>query len=300
MRNRKKKGHKLYAFTVLTLGIAIIVLSIIVFFYVQKIEITGNEYTKDAEIVAVIQEDPAAVNSLYVLGKYKLNKYEMPGSLESAKISLSAPWALKVTVKERPIVGFIYDDDGYVYFDKDGLVVCKGREVIEGVPQLEGIEVKKAKLYKPVNCGEKELFESALKLMNEVKLCELTPDRIVCENGELYLYFAEVCVAIGNTVSTEKIAQIKPIVAELEGQIGTLHLEFYENESSTVTFIQGELPGQEAAVEEEAKEDETADEVAEESYDESYEEEYYEESYDESYEEEYYEEEYYDESYEEY
>ena len=130
MGNKKKKGHRLYAFTVLVLGIAIIVLSIIVFFYVQKIEITGNEYTKDVEIIEIIQEDPASVNSLYVIGKYKLNKYDMPGSLESVKITLTSPWALKVTVKEKPIVGYIYDDDGYVYFDKDGLVVRKGREVI--------------------------------------------------------------------------------------------------------------------------------------------------------------------------
>lgn len=286
MGNKKKKGHRLYAFTVLVLGIAIIVLSIIVFFYVQKIEITGNEYTKDVEIIEIIQEDPASVNSLYVIGKYKLNKYDMPGSLESVKITLTSPWALKVTVKEKPIVGYIYDDDGYVYFDKDGLVVCKGREVIEGVPQLEGIEVKKAALYKTVNCGQKELFEAALELMKEVQVYELIPDRIVCENGELYLYFAEVCVAIGNSVSTEKIAQIKPIVEKLEGQSGTLHLEFYENESSTVTFNKGEFPGQEKA-EEEPPLEENADEDTDE--------EVYEEVHEESYEESYEEEEYYDE-----
>lgn len=294
MKNKKKKGHKLYAFTVIALGIAIIIMSIVVFFYVQKIEITGNEYTKNAEIIEVIQEDPAAINSLYILGKYKLNKYDMPGSFESVKINLTAPWALKVTVKEKPIVGYVFDEDGYVYFDKDGLVVCKGRELIAGVPQLEGIEVKKAALYKNVSCGEKELFEEALKLMNEIKGYELTPDRIVCENGELYLYFGEVCVAIGNSVSTEKIAQIKPIITQLEGQSGTLHLEFYESESSTVTFNQGEYPGQEKT--EEAPAEDTTDTTDEEVY----EEEYYDESYDEEYYDDSYEEEYYDESYDEY
>ena len=244
MGNRKKKGHRLYAFTVLVLGIAIIVMSIIVFFYIQKIEITGNEYTKSADIIEVLQEEPASINSLYVLAKHKLNKYHMPGSLESVNISLTAPWALKVTVEEKPIVGFTYDDDGYVYFDKEGLVVQKGREIIQGVPQLEGIEVKKADLYETMECTQKELFKSALKLMEEVAVYELAPDRIVCADDGLYLYFGEVCVAIGDTVTTEKVAQIKPIVARLEGKSGTLHLEFYESESSTVTFNQDEFPEQ--------------------------------------------------------
>lgn len=242
MKHRKKKGHRLYAFTVLTLGVVIVILSIVVFFYVQKIEITGNEYTKDSEIIEIIQKDPASVNSLYVICKYKLNKYNMPGCFDSVKISLTAPWEVKVEVKEKPIVGYVYDDDGYVYFDKDGFVVNKGREVYEGAPHLEGFDVKKAKLYKPLNVTDEKLFSTALELMEEIKHYELAPSRIVCENGELYLYFDEVCVAVGNIITTEKIAQIKPIVSNLEGQSGTLHLEFYENESSTVTFNQGEYP----------------------------------------------------------
>ena len=257
MGNRKRKGHKLYAFTVLTLGIVIIILSIVVFFYVQKIDITGNKYTKDTDIIEIIQKDPASVNSLYIMGKYMLKKYDMPASFDSVEIKLTAPWAVQINVKEKPIVGFVYDDEGYVYFDKKGLVVNKGREVFEGVPHLEGFDVSKAELYKPLNVAEEKLFSSALELLEEVKVSELSPDRITCYNGELYLYFGEVCVAVGNTVSTEKIAQIQPIVTELEGQSGTLHLEFYENESSTVTFIQGEFPEQKTSTEVENTEEES-------------------------------------------
>ena len=208
----------------------------------QNIEINGNEYTKDSEIIEIIQNDPAAVNSLYVVSKHMMNRYDMPECFSEVEISLTAPWAIKIDVKEKPIVGYVYDDDGYVYFDKKGFVVNKGREVYEGVPHLEGFDVKKAKLYKSLNVTDKKLFSTALDLMEEIKNYELAPSRIVCENGELYLYFDEVCVAVGNIITSEKIAQIKPIVDNLEGQSGTLHLEFYENESSTVTFNQGEYP----------------------------------------------------------
>ncbi len=287
MGSKKRRGHRLYALTVIILGIAIIIMSIIVFFYVQKIEVEGNEYTKNADVVALVQDDPASANSLYILGKYLLKRYDMPACFESTQIRLTAPWAVKVTVKEKPVVGFVYDAEGYVYFDKDGLVVCKGRDVIEGIPQLEGVEVKKSELYKKLECTDDKLFASALELMQDMKLYELTPSRIVCDQGQLYLYFGEVCVALGNVITTEKVAQIKPIVEKLEGQSGTLHLEFYENESSTVTFNQGEFPGQEVA--EEVVEEEAA-EAVEETSDDSYEEDYteeYTEDYDEEYEEDY-------------
>lgn len=265
MRHKKKKRHRLYAFTVLTLGIVIVILSIIVFFYVQKIEITGNEYTKDSDIIEIIQKDPASVNTLYILSKYKMNKYDMPECFDSVKISLTAPWAIKVEVKEKPIIGYVYDDDGYVYFDKDGLVVNAGREVYEGVPHLEGFDVKKAELYKPLGVKDKKLFSTALELIEEIKNYELAPNRIVCDNGELYLYFEEVCVAVGNIITSEKIAQIKPIVSNLEGQSGTLHLEFYENESSTVTFNQGEYPEAKIETEEVADEENMTEEADEEN-----------------------------------
>ena len=44
---RKKKSHRLYALVVLLLGIAIIALGVLILFYVQKIEISGNEYCTD-------------------------------------------------------------------------------------------------------------------------------------------------------------------------------------------------------------------------------------------------------------
>ena len=41
-KNRKKKSHRIYAFFVLTLGIMIIVLSMLLLFHIQKIEVKGT------------------------------------------------------------------------------------------------------------------------------------------------------------------------------------------------------------------------------------------------------------------
>lgn len=241
-RRSRKRGHRLYAATVIILGIAILVLTVVVFFYIQSIEIKGNEYTKDEEILEVLQEDSWSVNSLYVLGRYLKKDYKMPKSLSSTQVKLTAPWALKVTVKEKPIVGCVYEDEKYVYFDKEGLVVYKSTELLEDTSQVEGLEVTKTTRYEKLKCKDTKLFEAALKLVVELKNYELTPDRIVSKNGQLYLRFDKLHVALGTIVTADKTAQIKPIIEKLEGQSGTVHLEYYENESSTVTFKPGEYP----------------------------------------------------------
>ncbi len=47
MKQKKNKGykksHKIYALTVIVLGLAIILLALFLLFYVQRIEVEGNE-----------------------------------------------------------------------------------------------------------------------------------------------------------------------------------------------------------------------------------------------------------------
>ena len=67
---RKKKSHKIYAFIVLALAAAILAAVVFLLFYVQKIEVKGNDYVTEQEIVDAVQNDDLSVNALYILGKY--------------------------------------------------------------------------------------------------------------------------------------------------------------------------------------------------------------------------------------
>lgn len=240
---KKKKSHKLYAFTVLLLGIVIILLGILILFYVQRIEIEGNEYLGDRQIMEAVQSDKYSVNSLYVCARYLLGYGETPACLDSMEVGLKLPWVLKVKVKEKPIVGFMYSgEQEYAYFDKEGLIVKKDSVYIEGVPCVEGIDVKDIELYKTIKSGNSKIFEEILEASQELKKYGLSANKIVCKNSKIYVYVGKVCVALGNNVTLEKIAQISPIIEKLEGKEGTLHLENYAEGRETITFDIGEFP----------------------------------------------------------
>ena len=62
-RKDKKKKHHAYALIVLILAAAIIILGTVLLFYIQKVEVSGNEYCDSQEIVECVQNDKLSKNS---------------------------------------------------------------------------------------------------------------------------------------------------------------------------------------------------------------------------------------------
>ena len=235
-RRRRKKNHRVYALVTLLLAIAIIVIGFGLLFYVQKIEVSGNDYTENEVITESMQKDTLSFNSVYLLVKYRFLKHDTPKSLDSMKVSLKSPWTVKVTVKEKTIIGYLDEGSEYAYFDKDGKIVHKSTELRDGVPGIEGIDAGSTKLYQKIKVKSNKLLQAILNVAVEVKNYNLTPDRIVYEDDGINLYFGDICVQLGTDITTEKMAQISPIIAKLEGKSGVLHLEYYENDSNVITF----------------------------------------------------------------
>ncbi len=235
-RRKKKKSHRLYAFIVIFLAFAILAMTVVLLFYIQNIDVKGNEYTEDKVILESVQNDKLSVNSLYLLAKYRFMKYEVPKSLNSVKIRMINPWTVRVIVEEKAIIGCCMEDDTYIYFDKEGTVVLKEEAKREGVPYIEGVSIEKPDLYKKMKMEDKKLLSAVLNVAQDVKKFELSPDQILCTESGIELYFGSVRVILGKNVTTKKMAQIAPILAKLEGRAGTLHLEHFEDESSTIPF----------------------------------------------------------------
>jgi len=239
---KKKKSHKIYAAIVLILGIIIICLSVLILFYVQRIEIKGNQYCTDKTIAEAVQNDRFSVNTLYVMGKYAMGKGEIPAGLESMDVKLKNPWTLSVTVKEKQSIGYIEYKKQRVYFDKDGLVLIQGLAIVKDVPLVEGIQFKNIKLHQTMECENPNVFGEISQTTQELKKQELAADRIVYIDERIHVYIGKVCVSLGLDVTSEKIAQVKPILKKLEDKEGTLHLENYSGGNDTITFAIDEFP----------------------------------------------------------
>lgn len=238
----KKKRYRLYGALVLLLGLAIIVLSFLILFHTQAIEVEGNEYSSKEEIVQLIKKDKYSFNTVYVWAKYMAGRGEKIPCLEKMEVRIRRPWILQVKVKEKPIYGYREGKEGYDYFDGDGYLIHQDAKQIEQVPVFEGVAWKEMKLYEKVKTDKDQLFEKMLQVSGEMKELGLYPQKIKGEDNRISLLLGTVWVQLGSSATAEQIAQIPPILEKLGDQSGTLHLENYEKNSKIITFRIGELP----------------------------------------------------------
>ena len=260
---RRIRKRTIYAGILLVMLASLAMIVFLLVFRVRKVEVEGNQYLSNQEVVDWMAEDELSTNSLYLMIKYHFTDYELLPAMESVKVKVKNPWTMHVDVKEKLVAGYITMGDDAVYFDKDGIVLAKTTEWWEDVPCIEGLHVSEVSLYKelPVSDENRKVFASLLEMSESLKRWELVPGRIVCGGDGLYLFFGNVCVSLGNHGFSEKIAQIPPILEKLGDQPGTLHLEEYTEESTTISFRKDEIPQFEAPEEEVPEEETPAEET---------------------------------------
>ena len=238
--NRKKK-HRIYAAVVLILAAVILIMGSVLLFYVQNVEVQGNEYCDSQEIISCVQNDKLSKNALYVLAKYSLGKGKKPECLDTMKVSLKNPWTLKIAVKEKTIIGCVKSGKLYSYFDQSGLVVNESDVKESKIPVVEGLKIKRLELYKKIKTSNQTKFSEILDACDASQKYGIYPEKIYVKQQQIYMYFGKISACLGNQVSAEQVAQIKPILKKLGDKSGTLHLETYSENNTTITFEMEEI-----------------------------------------------------------
>ena len=80
--------------------------------------------------------------------KYNYLGADVPTAVESMTVSLKNPWTVHVTVREKEMLGYVDYDGAFLYFDRDGTACLRTKEVLDGVPHIEGLvfDVSKVEL----------------------------------------------------------------------------------------------------------------------------------------------------------
>ena len=201
-KERKKRIIKQAAMKAILVIILVCIamITFLLLFQVRKIEVSGNQYLSRQEIADWVQDDNWSSNSLYVMIRNHLMNHELLPAMEEANVTMKNPWTVKVTTKEKRVAGYIVSGDECIYFDKDGIVLAKTKELWDGIPCIEGLEVKKVQLYKelPVSKANKKAFGNLLDMTMTLKKCDLAPDKIVC-SVQICIFFLETNVSMSGT-----------------------------------------------------------------------------------------------------
>ena len=232
----REKNRKALILGFVLFLLALMIITILLFFHIQRIEVRGNEYLASEEVISWIREDKYASNSLYAWNKYSSGRGELHPNIEAVEVEIKNPWTIAVDVYEKKMVGFLQKDDQYVFFGRDGSVLKVDHEFREDVPLVEGLIIEEAKSHEQLKVENEGIFKVILEVSQIAAKNGLTPTRIMIEGENVYMYIGAVCVNVGTENLERRIMQIPPIMEKLGEERGLLHLENYRDSGDNIPF----------------------------------------------------------------
>lgn len=258
-KRRKKKKILSKVILIVTLSILLLFILLLLLFHVRQMEVQGVVYSSKSEIVQWIKKDKLSANGIYVWWKCKYSKEPKPAAIDKIDVKFKTPWAIYIKVNEKKPIGYIDAGKEYLYFTKGGIAIYKTEQKIENVSYIEGMEVQdtKVKMGKKIPVTDEKVFQRIVEVSELLEKLKLKPDRVVCRESALNLYFSGVEVLLGKKDYDRKLPQLPPILKILNekyaGLEGTLYLEHYENIEKGIRFVpvkKEEPPKEEVPVEE--------------------------------------------------
>lgn len=245
-KRKRKKRRKirliiLLVFLLLVAGAVLVVWNV---FTVENVVVEGNELYSAEQIERLVLNDEYSWNSLYVELKYRfLDVGEVP-FVDTMEVSLDNPHTVRISVYEKGILGCFYIDaiGQYAYFDKDGFVVETSAEEISGVPKVSGVACDSVVLYEKLPLENEEVFGNLMNLTQTLKKYDLLPQEIrYDEKLEPTLTYYGTQVIIGSDeYLSQKVARLSSIMPKLGGLYGTLHLETWTPDTTSIVYEQDE------------------------------------------------------------
>lgn len=204
---------------------------------VRDIQVDGNIHYTDEEIASMVLDGALAKNSLYLTLRYRDRSITDIPFVEKMDVTILSPHAIRINVYEKALAGYIAYLDRYLYFDREGIVVETSYETTKGIPEVKGLSFQHAVLYEPLPVENTAVFQTILDLTQLLNKYELEAERIFFDSSyDVFLYFDEIEVSLGNTDYEERIIRLKTILPQLAGKKGIVKMRDYDRNTNNITF----------------------------------------------------------------
>lgn len=200
----RKKKHYLARFLIIVGVIAAAVIFLLSsFFAIKNVEVTGNNYYSDDEIVNIANVTKGA-NIFIHAGKSDIKSRLMENPYFSdVTVSRKLPNTLVIKVKERKQVAAIKYGNKYVVIDVNGLVLRTG-DVDPEVTILNGLTLSKLKVGEKVRCEEKQTLKNTLAMVASMKKGDFYFKRIDVSNLVIKAYITDMLIVKGTPAQMKK------------------------------------------------------------------------------------------------
>lgn len=207
---------------------------------VTTVYVEGNVHYTNEEIMEMVMGGRFGRNSLFLSMKYKDKGMEDIPFIQAMDVTIEAKDAIRITVYEKALAGYVSYLGQYVYFDKDGIVVEVSTEKTTGIPQVTGLQFDHVILHDSLPVENPEVFDEVLNITQQLDKYSMSADRIYFDSDyRVTLIFGDARVSLGDDgYMEEKIMKLQYILPSLIGKKGTLDMRVYSEDTKSYTFEQ--------------------------------------------------------------
>ncbi len=235
LKNNRKSKRKRIVLLIVGIIIASVCAGIYFGFKVVQINYSGNKHYTEEEMNEYIfgTSNPNALIYYLFADKKKTIPF-----IQKYDIDINWPDKIDVIVYEKPIVGYISYMGCNMYFDKDGIVVESSSKTYSGVPEIAGLSFQSIVLDSKLDVGNDEVFARILEITQAFDKYDFDVKKVYFDSSyNITLYIGDVKVVLGSSEqSMDKLYTLKQMYDKLTGLKGTLYMDNYDGNSSSIIF----------------------------------------------------------------
>ncbi len=198
--------------------------------------VEGSSHYTEEELQDKVITKKTDGNTILLYLRYKYGRVDSIPFVEDIDIGLINKNTIKIQVYEKAITGCIEFMGGYMYFDKDGIVVESSDEKLENVPFITGLSFNQIVLYEKLEVQKKALFNVILNLTQLIQNFGLNVETIRFDSDlEVTLYSGDIKILLGKRDNyDEPLAELKNLLPNAEGKKLTLDMKNFKEGQDTI------------------------------------------------------------------
>ena len=204
---------------------------------VKKVYVSGNSLYTSEEIAEQVISDDSFLrhNTVFLTALYMTPFAPQIPFEESVKVSLESYDAIRITVKDMDIGGFIPYTGRNLYFSPGGIILESSPLVVKNATFVTGISVTEAEKGRKMAADNELGLSMVLEALQTLRKYDMKVDCIALTTaGNIVMYFDLIKVQLGKTDFELKISKISQIYPYLEGRSGTIDMTNYTSADQNI------------------------------------------------------------------
>lgn len=244
-QDRFRKEKKVLLLMILVLVILLAVLFFLTSCRLEHIELVDSTKYTESDMKYFLKNDYMDRFTPWVYFKNKHSGAPEIPFVDKLEFEMVDMNTIRIRVYEKKLVGCVYKDYKYMYFDRDGVVIEDSDEYSGNVPIVRGLQFEDCELNEKIETGRNTLFDDILEISQLVEKNSIEAKEIIfTDNAEVELVCPPCVVELGKRDSYDyQLNNLPAVLKSVEGKSMRIDMRFFSENDTTITAKEIEEDG---------------------------------------------------------